>query len=942
MRQKNLQEKADKLKELGGIEGVLRGLKVDPRVGIATVELTNDLKDRIKEYGVNVYPEAPHETFIQLFLDALQDTTIIILCIAAIISLILGIALPPPGEEATAWVEGFAILVAVFIVASVTATNNFNQEKQFRNLNKKKQDIPVKVIRGGEMIQISIFELTVGDVCLLGTGASVPADGIFLDGHEMRVDESVMTGEPVPVKKDVDHPFLLSGCNVTEGLGSMVVTAVGSHSEWGKTLAKLQVQHPPTPLQESLGEMAEMIGKAGLSIAALVFCILTLYWIIDVSQKKWEWTELNDLVNYFIIAVTIIVVAVPEGLPLAVTISLAYSIQQMMADNNLVRHLAACEVMGGATDICSDKTGTLTENRMTVTQGVIAGRDFLSVPLDFQLSADVLRKFTEAGIINAAETSDFHEQPDQQPVKYIGNPTECAILHLCHKLGVKHNEVRAEFKHRIKKLFPFSSARKRMSTIVEYDGVYRMYAKGAPDRMIERSVAMLREDGSVGELTDDYKRALLQKVEQMAGDGLRTLCLCYRDFPLEWNDEADYPAGLPVDDPPENQLICIGIVGIMDPIRKEVPEAVRLCQKAGITVRMVTGDYILTARTIAKQCGILTDEGVAIEGPEFAKLSDEELDEILPRLQVLARSAPLDKLRLVERLMFHKQIVAATGDGANDAPALKNADVGCAMGIAGTEVAKEASDIIIMDDNFRSIVRAVLWGRSIFDNIRKFLQFQLTVNFAALLVATIAALSRSGEPLQAIQLLWVNLIMDTLGALALGTERPTESLLDRKPINVHEQRLISNIMARNILGQGLYQVLVLLFLLWCAPFMFDVEDKSDHHFTLIFNSFVWCQIFNEINSRKINDENNIFENFFANWLFSAVIFATALFQVLIVEFGGSVFHTHPLNVDEWFICIFIGFMSIPLGFVLRLIPVPPMPEPSSKFRLPSEPVEPLE
>eukprot|EP01099_Mayorella_cantabrigiensis_P000660 TRINITY_DN1290_c0_g1_i1.p1 TRINITY_DN1290_c0_g1~~TRINITY_DN1290_c0_g1_i1.p1 ORF type:complete len:959 (-),score=237.92 TRINITY_DN1290_c0_g1_i1:216-3092(-) len=930
---KNIPQKYEKLQEMGGVQEIVRGLGVDPRVGIPNVELP-DLTDRVREFGVNVYPEAPHSSLLELFFEALQDTTIIILCVAAIISLVLGIALPPKGEEQTAWIEGFAIIVAVLLVGSVTSMNNYNQEKQFRNLSKTNQDIRVKVLRGGEMTQISIFELTVGDIVFLDTGNSVPADGLFLDGHEMRIDESVMTGEAVTVKKDHDHPFMLSGCQVTEGLGSMVVTAVGTNSEWGKTMAKLQVQHPPTPLQESLGDMAELIGKAGLSVAIIVFVILTIYWIVDVSGKTWDWSHINDLVSYFIIAVTIVVVAVPEGLPLAVTISLAYSIKQMMADNNLVRHLAACEVMGGATDICSDKTGTLTENRMTVTHGIIAGREFASVPLEFELDQQVLKLVSESAIINTAETSDFSEQPGQ-PIKYIGNPTECAIIHFCHKLGVKASTIRQTFKPRIKKLYPFSSSRKRMSSIVEYDGIFRMYSKGAPDMMIRRSTSILTEEGRVIELTDEQRQILLHQVEEMASDGLRTLALCFRDFPLEWNDEDDCPAGVPTDEPPENNFIIIGILGIMDPIRKEVPEAVRLCQKAGITVRMVTGDYISTARKIATDCGILTHEGIALEGPEFAKMSDEALDEVLPRLQVLARSLPADKFRLVERLKFHKQIVAATGDGTNDAPALKAADVGCAMGIAGTEVAKEASDIIIMDDNFRSIVRAVLWGRSIFDNIRKFLQFQLTVNFAALMVAMIAALSKSGEPLKAVQLLWVNLIMDTMAALALGTERPTPDLLERKPINVHEQRLISNIMARNIIGQGLYQVLVLLFLLWCAPFMWDVPRNSDHHFTLIFNAFVWCQIFNEINSRKISDESNIMQNFFANWIFSAILVITAALQILIVEFGGHAFHTHPLDVGQWLICVLIGLLSIPLGVVLRMIPVPPMPEPKGRFRLPS-------
>jgi calcium-translocating P-type ATPase len=626
-------------------------------------------------------------------------------------------------------------------------------------------------------------------------------------------------------------------------MGRMLLLATGERSQWGITLKKLSDEYEDTPLQKKLADMAEMIGLGGLGVAVAVFIILMIYWSIDVQQQpEWEWGNLTAIVDFFIISVTIVVVAVPEGLPLAVTISLAYSMKQMVKDNNLVRKMAACETMGGATDICSDKTGTLTENKMAVEAGWVAGEEFSSIPPKLSADGRVLRLFHEGIALNSSPSTRVEVRVGFPP-KFIGNKTECALLVFSSQCGHSYEDMRRSVD--VTKVFAFSSARKMMSCVVPAQGNgYQVYCKGAPEIVLRNCVSVMCGDGEEVPLTHEMKTRLLEYVESLANRGLRTLCLTTKHIP-------DFDADLE-DEPPEHDLTVLAIFGIRDPIRKEVPEAVHKCQVAGVMVRMVTGDSIKTAMKIAEEAGILTEGGIAIEGPEFAKMSDSDIDEVLPRLQVLARSLPMDKLRLVQRLMANKHIVGVTGDGTNDAPALKQADVGLSMGIAGTDVAKEASDIIILDDNFNSCVFSILWGRCIFDNIRKFLQFQLTVNFSALAIAFIGACSQQGSPLQAIQLLWVNLIMDTMAALALGTEKPHPDLLERPPININKAWLLSNIMIKNIVGQGIYQVVILCIILFAGPYIWYIEDASEYHYTLLFNAFVFAQVFNEINSRKCN------------------------------------------------------------------------------------------
>ena len=647
-------------------------------------------------------------------------------------------------------------------------------------------------------------------------------------------------------------------------MGRMLLVATGERSQWGITLKKLSDDRQETPLQKNLGDMAEKIGLCGLFVAVLVFIILMIYWFNDLSDEEWSFNSLRDIVDFFIISVTIVVVAVPEGLPLAVTISLAYSMKQMVKDNNLVRKMAACETMGGATDICSDKTGTLTENKMTLEAGWMAGEEFQMVPPNLNVDNEVLHMIHESIAVNSSPSTRVEmRESEGLPPKFIGNKTECALLVFSSLCGYDYEEIRKNTE--VTKVYAFSSARKKMSCVVPSGSGHRLYCKGAPEIVLRNSVSVMRGDGEEIPLTDDMKGQLLQYVESLAQRGLRTLCLTCRHMP-HFNPEVEV-------EPPEQDLTVLAIVGIRDPIRKEVPDAVLRCQNAGVVVRMVTGDNISTAKKIAEEAGILTEGGLAIEGPVFAKMSDAEIDRIIPDLQVLARSLPMDKLRLVQRLMANKHVVGVTGDGTNDAPALKQADVGLAMGIAGTDVAKEASDIILLDDNFNSCVFSILWGRCIFDNIRKFLQFQLTVNFSALLVAFIGALSQRGSPLKAIQLLWVNLIMDTMAALALGTEKPHHDLLDRPPININKAWLLSNIMIKNIIGQGIYQVVILCFIMFVGPYIWYVEDASVLHYTYIFNSFVFAQIFNEINSRKCN--GGFFFSFFFS--FSFLFFFSSFF-----------------------------------------------------------------
>ncbi|KTG42039.1 hypothetical protein cypCar_00007626, partial [Cyprinus carpio] len=947
--------------------------------GVAT-----DLDKRKEVFGQNLIPPKKPKTFLQLVWEALQDVTLIILEIAALISLGLSFYQPPgegneacgtanagaedEGEAEAGWIEGAAILLSVVCVVLVTAFNDWSKEKQFRGLQSRiEQEQKFQVVRGGQVIQLPVADILVGDIAQIKYGDLLPADGVLIQGNDLKIDESSLTGESDHVRKAADKdPMLLSGTHVMEGSGRMLVMAVGVNSQTGiiftllgaggeeeekkekkgkmqdgnmennQTKVKKQdgaaaMEMQPlksaeggeaddkekkkanvskkekSVLQGKLTKLAVQIGKAGLVMSAITVIILVLYFAIDnfvLLKRPWlpECTPIyiQYFVKFFIIGVTVLVVAVPEGLPLAVTISLAYSVKKMMKDNNLVRHLDACETMGNATAICSDKTGTLTTNRMTAVQCYVGDVRYKEIPDPSSIPPKTLDILVNAISLNSAYTTKILP-PDKEGglPKQVGNKTECGLLGLVLDLKRDYQTVRNQIpEEKLYKVYTFNSVRKSMSTVIKLpDGSFRMYSKGASEIVLKKCTRILNEAGEERVFRPRDRDEMVKKViEPMACEGLRTICVAYRDFPADpepnWEDENNILS----------ELTAICVVGIEDPVRPEVPDAILKCQRAGITVRMVTGDNINTARAIAIKCGIIHpgEDFLCIDGKEFnrrirnekGEVEQERIDKVWPKLRVLARSSPTDKHTLVKgiidsTLVDQRQVVAVTGDGTNDGPALKKADVGFAMGIAGTDVAKEASDIILTDDNFSSIVKAVMWGRNVYDSISKFLQFQLTVNVVAVIVAFTGACITQDSPLKAVQMLWVNLIMDTFASLALATEPPTEALLMRKPYG-RNKPLISSTMTKNILGHGVYQLIIIFTLLFVGEQIFDIDSgrhaplhsPPSEHYTIIFNTFVMMQLFNEINARKIHGERNVFDGIFRNPIFCSIVLGTFAIQVI--------------------------------------------------------------
>ncbi|XP_070789775.1 plasma membrane calcium-transporting ATPase 2 isoform X2 [Pituophis catenifer annectens] len=1012
-----------KIKETyGDTEGLCRHLNTSPIEGLPGT--TADLDKRRLIFGKNFIPPKKPKTFLQLVWEALQDVTLIILEIAAIISLGLSFYHPPgegneacaaaaggaedEGEAEAGWIEGAAILLSVICVVLVTAFNDWSKEKQFRGLQSRiEQEQKFTLVRGGQVIQIPVAEIVVGDIAQVKYGDLLPTDGVFIQGNDLKIDESSLTGESDQVRKSVDKdPMLLSGTHVMEGSGRMLVTAVGVNSQTGiiftllgaggeeeekkdkkgkmqdgnmensQNKAKQQdgaaaMEMQPlksaeggegddkdkrkanmpkkekSVLQGKLTKLAVQIGKAGLVMSAITVIILVLYFTIEnfvVKKNQWlpECTPVyvQYFVKFFIIGVTVLVVAVPEGLPLAVTISLAYSVKKMMKDNNLVRHLDACETMGNATAICSDKTGTLTTNRMTVVQAFVGDVHYKEIPDPDSIPAKTMDLLVNSIAINSAYTTKIlpPEKEGGLP-RQVGNKTECGLLGFVVDLKQDYQLVRNQMpEEKLYKVYTFNSVRKSMSTVIKMpDDSFRMYSKGASEIVLKKCSKILNAAGEIRIFRPRDRDEMVKKViEPMACDGLRTICVAFRDFPSdpepEWDNENDILT----------DLTCICVVGIEDPVRPEVPEAIRKCQRAGITVRMVTGDNINTARAIAVKCGIIHpgEDFLCIEGKDFNRrirnekgdIEQERIDKIWPKLRVLARSSPTDKHTLVKGIIDstqveQRQVVAVTGDGTNDGPALKKADVGFAMGIAGTDVAKEASDIILTDDNFSSIVKAVMWGRNVYDSISKFLQFQLTVNVVAVIVAFTGACITQDSPLKAVQMLWVNLIMDTFASLALATEPPTESLLLRKPYG-RNKPLISRTMMKNILGHAVYQLTLIFTLLFVGEKMFMIDSGRNaplhsppsEHYTIIFNTFVMMQLFNEINARKIHGERNVFDGIFRNPIFCTIVLGTFAVQIVIVQFGGKPFSCSPLELDQWMWCVFIGLGELVWGQVIATIP----------------------
>ncbi|KAF9565395.1 calcium-translocating P-type ATPase [Agrocybe pediades] len=981
------------------------------------------LSDRRRVFGENLLPTRVSKTLLQLMWAAMKDKVLILLSIAAVVSLALGFfqdfgTKRPEGEPPVDWVEGVAIMIAIAIVVVVGSVNDWQKERQFKALNERKEERGVKVIRDGVEKVIDIKEVVVGDIALLEPGEIVPCDGIFLSGHNIKCDESGATGESDAIKKvsyselgeirkrnlaegkDVNSGhtdcFIISGSKVLEGVGKYVVVAVGTKSFNGRIMMALRGDTENTPLQLKLNNLAELIAKIGSVAGLALFTALMIRFFVQLGTHNPERNASQNgiaFVNILIIAVTLVVVAVPEGLPLAVTLALAFATKRMTYENLLVRVLGSCETMANASVICTDKTGTLTQNSMTVVAGSVgihakfvrhldqnAARTNAEDTVESESGTDLARArkhkedfsidlsqlndvispslqslFNEAIAVNSTAFQDFVEdvEPETKGKKkkskdagalekkgrtvFIGSKTETALLEFAQDLkwaDFRKTRDAAE----VVQMIPFSSERKSMGVVIRLPNKagYRVYFKGASEILAKKSIrhVVVSKDGKHSDEieTKEIDELALENISRTiifyANQTLRTIALCYRDFP-SWppaGTQRDENDDVPFEDLARD-LTLIGIVGIEDPLRPGVQEAVAKCHRAGVTVKMCTGDNVLTARSIATQCGIFTKGGIIMEGPVFRQLSQAEMIEIVPRLQVLARSSPEDKKILVETLKKIGEVVGVTGDGTNDGPALKTANVGFSMGIAGTEVAKEASDIILMDDNFSSIVKAIMWGRCVNDAVRKFLQFQISTNVTAVVITFVSAVSSVEEAsvLSAVQLLWINIIMDTFAALALATDPATDKLLDRKP-DKKTAPLFSVEMYKMILMQSVYQIIVILLFHFKGVDFLNLEHTPKNELvvkTLVFNAFVFAQIFNSVNCRRLDSHLNIFEGITKNRFFIGITLLEIVIQVLIVFVGGAAFQVTRIGGREWGISLALGVVSIPWGAAIRCMPTKP-------------------
>ncbi|KAL5152719.1 Calcium-transporting ATPase 9, plasma membrane-type [Glycine soja] len=934
---------------LSQVKGLSNLLKSIPDKGINGDDA--DLSKRKNAFGTNTYPRKKGRSFWRFLWESWQDLTLIILIIAAVVSLVLGIKTEGLEEG---WYDGGSIAFAVFLVIIVTAVSDYRQSLQFQNLNAEKQNIKLEVIRGGRTIQISIFDIVVGDLVPLKIGDQVPADGVVITGHSLAIDESSMTGESKIIHKDQKTPFLMSGCKVADGIGAMLVTGVGINTEWGLLMASISEDTgEETPLQVRLNGVATFIGIVGLTVAVCVLAVLLGRYFSGHSK------DLDGKVQ-FVAGETSISKAVDGVIKIFTIASLAgnncggcsarrstfssyLNFGILNAENDgrqslgnfgtyfltfvQVRRLSACETMGSATTICSDKTGTLTLNQMTVVEAFV-GRKKLNPPDDLTKLHPEVSSLINEGIAQNT-TGNIFVPKDGGEAEVSGSPTEKAILSWAVKLGMNFDLIRSN--STILHVFPFNSEKKRGGLALKLpDSAVHIHWKGAAEIVLGKCTQYLDSDGHLKSIEEE-KVFFKNAIEDMAAQSLRCVAIAYRSYDLDKipsNEEELDQWCLP-----EHELVLLAIVGIKDPCRPGVKDAVKVCTEAGVKVRMVTGDNLQTAKAIALECGILmsTEDAVEpniIEGKTFRELSEKEREQVAKKITVMGRSSPTDKLLIVQALRTGGEVVAVTGDGTNDAPALHEADIGLSMGIQGTEVAKESSDIIILDDNFASVVKVVRWGRSVYANIQKFIQFQLTVNVAALVINVVAAISSGDVPLNAVQLLWVNLIMDTLGALALATEPPTDNLMHRSPVGRREP-LITNVMWRNLIVQALYQVIVLLVLNFGGESILRNNQDSIAHTiqvknTLIFNAFVFCQIFNEFNARK-PEEMNVFRGVTKNRLFMGIVGMTFVLQIIIIEFLGKFTTTVKLDWKLWLASLCIGLVSWPLAIVGKLIPVPKTP-----------------
>lgn len=866
-------------------------------------------------HGDNVLTPPAKEPLWRKFLAKLTDPLIIILLVAAALS--IGIAFYEYfglGHDATAFLEPVGILLAVVLATGLAFIFETKADREFDILNKVNDDEPVRVIRNGQSQQIPKRDVVAGDVVMIGTGDEIPADGTLIDAVALMVDESSLTGEPACAKTTDSRDFdpeatfpsnrVMRGTKVMEGHGVFRAEAVGDRTENGKVFQAAQIDNSiKTPLDEQLERLGSLITKLGYAVAALVVVgRLGIYF----SNEPFEWISfITYLLQTVMLAVTLLVVSVPEGLPMAVTLSLAYSMRRMLKTNNLVRKLHACETMGATTVICTDKTGTLTQNRMRV-----ASMQFYPVEGFTQQQCDALVR--EGMAVNSTASLDLSRKDDPQP---IGNPTEGALLLWLHDNGCDYLELKRRA-GRVAEL-PFSTERKYMATAVvsaAEAGRRILYVKGAPEILL-----------TMCDMPQQQREGIRTTLAEYQNQAMRTLAFAFR--PLADGEQGITPEGI------SGRLAMLGIAAISDPVREEVPAAVTECRNAGIEVKIVTGDTTATAREIGRRIGLWTDDTDTdrniITGPEFEALDERQLADRVMDLKIIARARPMDKKRLVEALQAHNQVVAVTGDGTNDAPALKAANVGLSMG-DGTSVAKEASDITIIDNSFGSIARAVMWGRSLYLNIQRFILFQLTVNVAACLTVLFGAFTGTESPLTVTQMLWVNLILDTFAAMALASLPPSPQVMNAKPRD-RSAFIITSHMKRRIISTGGLFFLLMMALLYLfrhadvesllQPWHLDFSSPghiSPYELSLFFTLFVMLQFWNLFNARAFGTGRSAFHMAHCDgFVFIALLILVG--QYLIVTFGGTMFSVVPLKAADWGIVFAATSAVLWVGELRRLI-----------------------
>lgn len=861
----------------------------------STKGLTSNAVEKNREkFGSNSLTNKKSDSLLKRIWDASTEPMLLMLIAAGLIALAVNIFRKVTGGEAD-FLECVGVFVAIALSVVISVIMEGRSAKAFEALSKINSNMTVKVVRNGKTVSVSSEDIVVGDVLLVSAGDKLPADGRLLSAVDLSVNESALTGESYPVKKDADAVIddeklplaervnmLYSGTFVTEGQGKILITAVGDKTEFGKIADELNGQSKSnTPLQEKLARLGKTITVMGVIAAAIVFISQV------VSFATHGGLKIDTVMEAFITSIVLIVAAVPEGLPTIVAVSLSINIIKLSKQNALVKKMIASETIGCISVICSDKTGTLTENKMTV-------RYFYDSEVH-ENPADLTNDWLVHNIClnTSADLGDNGE--------FIGNPTECAMLNF-FEASLSNDSEMHRYKterddHETLFLFPFSSELKHMTTISKVDGKIVSYVKGSPECLLPMC-----------DLSDDRLSQINTAIVAAEQKAMRVIAFAHKELDglADYSEEAQHKQM-------ESGMVFDGFVAISDPLRAEVSDAVKSCQSAGVGVKILTGDNIITAVAIAEELGLMTAGKIALEAKDIEEMTDAQLSEKLPDICVIARSTPTVKMRVVKLLKELGNVVAVTGDGINDAPALKNADVGIAMGISGTEVSKEASDIVLLDDSFATIVKAVEWGRNIYENFKRFISFQLTVNITSVICVFVSVLMGLKAPFTALQLLWINIIMDGPPALTLGLEPNYSDLMSRKPTDRAENIISKNMFIR-IFTTGIYVSIVFL----CQYHFNFLGAAPDEMGTVLFTLFVLFQLFNAFNCRELHTES-IFKHLFKNKLMLGVVGLTFVLQIIIIQFAGAFFGTVPLGLNMWLKLFALSFSAIVLSELVKLI-----------------------